>query len=281
MSNSFNVQPLWIDTDTSTGANTNWRGSSGCTLAGIGSHGIKPTRILIVPVSGTVIAAGTIVVIDPQSSTVLLTIPIVLPAASEPFEIVQILVEQTATLWRDFVVAGLSSATKAALQIWYRTQTTVTGTVVLPVVIYNEGLVRELVRILSSVRVLLVEDFDPFRRFTRTTLQTELQIIAEVSDGLEAVNKAQELQPDLILLDIGLPGLNGIEAARRIRKLSPESKIIFVTQESSADVIEEAMNSGALGYVVKTQAASDLLAAVEAVREGRTFVSDGLAVTQQ
>jgi len=129
----------------------------------------------------------------------------------------------------------------------------VTGTVVLPVVIYNEGLVRELVRILSSVRVLLVEDFDPFRRFTRTTLQTELQIIAEVSDGLEAVNKAQELQPDLILLDIGLPGLNGIEAARRIRKLSPESKIIFVTQESSADVIEEAMNSGALGYVVKTQ----------------------------
>jgi DNA-binding NarL/FixJ family response regulator len=157
----------------------------------------------------------------------------------------------------------------------------VTGTVVLPVVIYNEGLVRELVRILSSVRVLLVEDFDPFRRFTRTTLQTELQIIAEVSDGLEAVNKAQELQPDLILLDIGLPGLNGIEAARRIRKLSPESKIIFVTQESSADVIEEAMNSGALGYVVKTQAASDLLAAVEAVREGRTFVSDGLAVTQQ
>jgi DNA-binding NarL/FixJ family response regulator len=157
----------------------------------------------------------------------------------------------------------------------------VTGTVVLPVVIYNEGLVRELVRILSSVRVLLVEDFDPFRRFTRTTLQIELQIIAEVSDGLEAVNKAQELQPDLILLDIGLPGLNGIEAARRIRKLSPESKIIFVTQESSADVIEEAMNSGALGYVVKTQAASDLLAAVEAVREGRTFVSDGLAVTQQ
>jgi DNA-binding NarL/FixJ family response regulator len=94
------------------------------------------------------------------------------------------------------------------------------------------------------------------------------------------VRKAQELQPDLILLDIGLPGLNGIEAARRIRTLSPQSRILFVSQESSADVIEEAMNSGALGYVVKTQAASDLLAAVEAVREGRTFVSNGLAVTQ-
>jgi DNA-binding NarL/FixJ family response regulator len=131
------------------------------------------------------------------------------------------------------------------------------------------------------LRVLLVEDFEPFRRFSWTTLQkTELQIIAEVSDGLEAVRKAQELQPDLILLDIGLPGLNGIEAARRIRTLSPQSRILFVSQESSADVIEEAMNSGALGYVAKTQAASDLLAAVEAVREGRTFVSNGLAVTQ-
>jgi DNA-binding NarL/FixJ family response regulator len=132
-----------------------------------------------------------------------------------------------------------------------------------------------------SVRVLLVEDFEPFRRFIRTTLQkAELQIIAEVSDGLEAVRKAEELQPDLILLDIGLPGLNGIEATRRIRKRSPESKIIFVTQQSSADVIEEAMNSGALGYVVKARAASDLLASVEAVREGRKFVGNGWAVTQ-
>jgi DNA-binding NarL/FixJ family response regulator len=131
-----------------------------------------------------------------------------------------------------------------------------------------------------SFRVLLVEDFEPFRRFIRTTLQTELQIIAEVSDGLEAVSKAEELQPDLILLDIGLPGLNGIEVARQIRKLSPQSKILFVSQESSADVIEEAMNSGAMGYVVKAHAASDLLAAVEAVREGRKFVGNGWAVTQ-
>jgi DNA-binding NarL/FixJ family response regulator len=131
-----------------------------------------------------------------------------------------------------------------------------------------------------SFRVLLVEDFEPFRRFIRTTLQTELQIIAEVSDGLEAVSKAEELQPDLILLDIGLPGLNGIEVARQIRKLSPQSKILFVSQESSADVIEEAMNSGAMGYVVKAHAARDLLGAVEAVREGRKFVGNGWAVTQ-
>jgi hypothetical protein len=122
MSNLFNNMPVWLDTDTSTGANTNWRGTSGCTLAGIGSHGIKPTRILVLPAAtGTAIAAGTITVSDPQSSTVLLAIPIVLPSASEPFEILQILLEQTATLWRDFVVTGLSTATKAALQIWYRT----------------------------------------------------------------------------------------------------------------------------------------------------------------
>jgi DNA-binding NarL/FixJ family response regulator len=140
----------------------------------------------------------------------------------------------------------------------------VTGTVVLPVVMMGR-LVRELVRTLSLVRVLLAEDFEPFRRFIHTTLQTELQIIAGVSDGLEAVSKAEEPQPDLILLDIGLPTHNGIEAARQIHLLSPQSKILFVSQESSADVIEEATNSGALGYVVKAHAATDLLDAVEVV----------------
>jgi DNA-binding NarL/FixJ family response regulator len=124
-----------------------------------------------------------------------------------------------------------------------------------------------------SLRVLLVEDFEPFRRFIRTTLQeSELQIIAEVSDGPEAVSKAEELQPDLILLDIGLPTLNGIEAARRIRKLAPRSKILFLSQESSADVIEEALKYG-VGYVIKTHASSDLLATIEAMRASGYFVS--------
>jgi DNA-binding NarL/FixJ family response regulator len=134
---------------------------------------------------------------------------------------------------------------------------------------------------LATIRVLVVEDFEPFRQFIHTTLQeTELQIVGEAWDGIEAVQKAEELQPDLILLDIGLPFLNGIEAARQIRKLSPQSKILFVSQESSPDVIEEAMNSGALGYVVKAHAATELLDAVEAVREGRKFVGNGWAVTQ-
>jgi DNA-binding NarL/FixJ family response regulator len=122
-----------------------------------------------------------------------------------------------------------------------------------------------------------VEDYEPFRRFVCSTLEKrpELQVIGEVSDGLEAVHKAEELRPDLILLDVGLPTLSGIEAARRIRKLSPTSKILFVSQESSTDVVEEALRLGATGYVVKTRAASDLLPAVEAIRQGGQFVSSG------
>jgi DNA-binding NarL/FixJ family response regulator len=127
----------------------------------------------------------------------------------------------------------------------------------------------------STIRVLVVEDFAPFRQFTRSTLgeRADLQVICEVADGLEAVQKAEELKPDLILLDIGLPTLNGIEAARQIRKLAPESKIIFLTQESSADVVQEALGLGAWGYVVKTRAGNNLLAAVEAVLTEKQFVS--------
>jgi DNA-binding NarL/FixJ family response regulator len=97
-----------------------------------------------------------------------------------------------------------------------------------------------------------------------------MQIICEASDGLEAVLKAEELQPDLILLDVGLPGLNGIEVAKRVRKLSPGSTILFVSQESSADLVREALAVGARGYVVKTDAGSELLPAVDAVLQGRT-----------
>jgi CheY-like chemotaxis protein len=124
-------------------------------------------------------------------------------------------------------------------------------------------------------RVLIVEDFPAFRRFICSTLRGKLdwRVIAEVADGLEAVQKAAELKPDLILLDIGLPTINGIEAARQIRKLSPESKIVFVSQESSADVVEEALSTGAWCYVVKTKAASQLLAVVEAVISGTRFVN--------
>jgi len=132
---------------------------------------------------------------------------------------------------------------------------------------------------MSLVRILVVDDWEPWRRLVCSTFQSqaELQIIAEAADGLDAVQKAEELQPELILLDIGLPKLNGIEAARRIGKLVPNSKILFLTQESSDDVVREAFSLGAWGYVVKAHAASELLPAVYAVVHGKQFVSSGLA----
>jgi DNA-binding NarL/FixJ family response regulator len=123
----------------------------------------------------------------------------------------------------------------------------------------------------SVIRVLIVEDFQPFREFVRSTLESrpELQVIGEAFDGPEAVQKATELKPDLILMDIGLPTMNGIETARRIRTLIPESKIIFLSQESSADVVEEALSTGVQAYVQKPKAGMQLLAAIDAA------ISDG------
>jgi len=104
-----------------------------------------------------------------------------------------------------------------------------------------------------------------------------LLVIGVASDGLEAVQKAEELRPDLILLDIGLPSLNGIEVARQIRKLSPKSKILFVSQESCADVVQGALGTGAQGYVLKIDAERKLLEGVNAVLRGEQFVSGRFA----
>ena len=130
----------------------------------------------------------------------------------------------------------------------------------------------------SSVRVLLVENFEPFRRFIRSMLQKrpEFQVICEVSDGLEAVQKAHELKPDLILLDIGLPNLDGLEAANRIRQVAPGAKIIFLTQNSDKDVVRAALSTGAQGYILKTDVGSELLTAVAGVLGGDDFVSSGI-----
>jgi DNA-binding NarL/FixJ family response regulator len=131
------------------------------------------------------------------------------------------------------------------------------------------------------IRVLVAEDHERFRRLLVSTLQkqtgVQVQYIRELADGLEAVQEAQSLQPDLILLDIGLPTLNGMEAARQIRKLSPASKIILVTQESSADIVQEALNIGACGYVVKTEVGKELLPALTAVLRGERFLGRSFA----
>jgi len=130
-----------------------------------------------------------------------------------------------------------------------------------------------------ALRVLAVDDFEPWRRFVSSALrrQLNLQAFLEVSDGLEAVYKAESNRPDLILLDIGLPTLNGIKAASRIRDLSPDSKILFLSEESSPEVAEAALEAGGSGYVVKSDAGRELLTAVTALSEGKRYISARLA----
>lgn len=133
-------------------------------------------------------------------------------------------------------------------------------------------------RLQKSTLILLVEDFEPYRDFVKSLLDGNpaWRPICEASDGLVAVEKAQQLNPHLILMDIALPRLDGLEAARRIRELVPSSKIVFLTQETSAEVVREALSLGAWGYIVKQQTGADLLAAVAAILGGKRFFSPAL-----
>jgi DNA-binding NarL/FixJ family response regulator len=127
---------------------------------------------------------------------------------------------------------------------------------------------------MHSFRTLVVDDVEDFRLLLRSMLEerTECEVVGEASDGLQAVAKAEQLQPDLVLLDLGLPTINGIEVARRIRKRSPNSKILFVTQNSSREIAQGAMLTGANGYLLKSEA-THLWAAVETVIGGEQYVS--------
>ncbi len=128
------------------------------------------------------------------------------------------------------------------------------------------------------VSILVVDDYEPFRRFLCETLKArpELNVVGEASNGIEAIQKARDLKPDLLLLDIGLPKLSGIEAARRIHKINPEAKVLFISQNNDADVITAALSNGAKGYISKATANADLLPAIEAVLRGDPFVSSQL-----
>ncbi|HYA96142.1 MAG TPA: response regulator transcription factor [Terriglobales bacterium] len=130
----------------------------------------------------------------------------------------------------------------------------------------------------TRFRILVVDDFAPWRHSVRSMLQghLELELVGEVADGLEAVQKAEELHPDLILLDIGLPHLNGIEAARQIRQSAPDTAILFLTMNSDADLVRAALDTSAKGYVLKADAGSELWPAIEAVLQGKHYVSMGL-----
>jgi DNA-binding NarL/FixJ family response regulator len=124
-------------------------------------------------------------------------------------------------------------------------------------------------------RVLLVEDFCTFRRAIRAMLEHHagFRVVGEAANGNEAIQLAGKLLPDIILLDINLPQLNGFEALPQILRHSPVSKIVFLTQEHSAEVAEEALRLGAHGYVVKTDAGSELLRALEAVTRDQRYLS--------
>jgi DNA-binding NarL/FixJ family response regulator len=128
---------------------------------------------------------------------------------------------------------------------------------------------------MPTVRILVADDYEPWRRFARLNLQKqpELHVIGEVADGRDAVLKAQEMQPDLLLLDINLPTLNGIEVTRQVRELCPNCKIVILSMTRSSDIANEAFRSGAHAYVIKSNWASELLPAIDAVLTGKQFVS--------
>src|SRR5215468_11027856 len=116
-------------------------------------------------------------------------------------------------------------------------------------------------------RILVVEDYEPLRRLVCSLLQVDhFQVVGEASDGLEAVQNAELLQPDVIILDLSLPKLNGLAAARQLQKVAPEAKVIFLSDETSPEVAREAFNIGAAAYVHKLQTYNELLPAIERVR---------------
>ncbi len=131
---------------------------------------------------------------------------------------------------------------------------------------------------MAAVRTFIVDDSRAWRRAVCALLCDHLDVvvICESADGLDAVRKSEELQPDLVLLDIGLPNLNGLEAARQIREVSPGSRILFLTSYDSPEFLQEALSIGALGFVVKSHAARDLLSAVRAVLQDEQFFEGGL-----
>jgi DNA-binding NarL/FixJ family response regulator len=127
----------------------------------------------------------------------------------------------------------------------------------------------------GHIRVLLVDDHEVFRRFVFSMLEgaVNFQVVGEAADGLLAVQLAKALQPDVILLDISLPGINGLDAARQIGEVAGNARVIFLTQETSPEVVQEAFDLGAWGYIIKAQAGSELLPAMEAVSLGERFLN--------
>lgn len=128
---------------------------------------------------------------------------------------------------------------------------------------------------MSVTKILVVDDFLPWQQIVQEMLQSEadLKIIATATDGLEAVQKATELQPDVILMDLSLPRMNGFEAARQIRAASPASKILFLSNNRDFGLVEGALQVGGSGYVLKSDSSLDLVTGIRVILRGQQFVS--------
>lgn len=129
---------------------------------------------------------------------------------------------------------------------------------------------------MKTIRVLVVDDFQPFRQWMTTKLKAthhSFEVVGEAAEAADAVQKAGELKPDLILLDVSLAGANGIEAEIHICRVLPSAKILFVSGCADTDIAQCALTNGAKGYVIKSEAERELLPAIEAVLSGGTFVS--------
>jgi DNA-binding NarL/FixJ family response regulator len=126
-----------------------------------------------------------------------------------------------------------------------------------------------------TVRILVVDDHPVVRQGLRALISSrpEWEIIDEAEDGIQAVERADRLQPDVVVLDVSMPKMDGLEACRRILRNAPKSEVLFVTQHDSPQMMREAMSAGAKGYIVKSDAARDLMAALEAVSQHKFFVA--------
>ena len=130
---------------------------------------------------------------------------------------------------------------------------------------------------MGKPRILMVEDSELWRLCVRRMLQEEsVDIVGEASDGFQAVKAAERLQPDIILLDIGLPGLNGIEACGWIYRVAPMAKVLFFTEQLDKWIVQAAMNRGAWGYVLKSEAERDLIPAIRSLSADSKFISNRL-----
>lgn len=132
---------------------------------------------------------------------------------------------------------------------------------------------------MAAFRILIADDHEVVRKGLVALLQQQLdwQVCGEAGDGRDAVEKAQQLRPDVVILDIGMPSLNGLEATRQILKTNPHARILILTLHDSDQVVRDVLNAGARGFLLKSDAARDLVAAVEALRRDKTYFTSKVA----